>query len=251
MRPLRHNPDQFEAQLEGAFGLVPRLLARWRLARHAECRAGLERDAKAARELRRALPQFATPVALPARIGAALDQEGVPPGLATRGLRGRLPFAATAAAGLIAGLVLASLPRTGPVQAANWPQPLLDSHIRSMMGDHLTDVGSSDQHAVKPWLSARLGLSPPVREIEGFPLAGGRLDYLQGHDVAAVVYRRRQHVINLFAWPTSDADAPMTETSDRGFNVFQWRRDGLALAAVSDLNPAELREFVAHFVPLR
>ena len=79
---------------------------------------------------------------------------------------------------------------------------VIDSHIRSMMADHLTDVLTSDQHTVKPWLSARLDVSPSVRDLkdEGFPLIGGRLDYVDGHPAAAVVYRHAKHIINLFAW---------------------------------------------------
>ena len=125
---------------------------------------------------------------------------------------------------------------------------LIDSHIRSMMGEHLTDVLTSDQHTVKPWLSARLNVSPPVRNLtsEGFPLIGGRLDYVDGHPAAAVVYRRRQHVINLFAWSSAGPDLPMHTEARQGFNVVSWRQGDISFAAVSDVDMAELRDFAAH-----
>ena len=85
---------------------------------------------------------------------------------------------------------------------------MIDSHIRSLQADHLTDVLTSDQHTVKPWLSARLDVSPPVRDLkdQGFPLVGGRQDYVDGHPAAVVVYRHAKHVINLFAWASSGPD---------------------------------------------
>jgi anti-sigma factor RsiW len=114
------------------------------------------------------------------------------------------------------------------------------------MASHLTDVETSDRHTVKPWLSARLDLSPVVRDFaaEGFPLAGGRLDYIDGHDAAAMVYRRDRHIINLFAFraPGPAEDAPV-QTARDGFNVVRWRMGGLSYAAVSDLEMPQLLMF--------
>jgi anti-sigma factor RsiW len=115
------------------------------------------------------------------------------------------------------------------------------------MADHLMDVATSDQHTVKPWLSARLALSPVVKDLaaEGYPLVGGRLDYVDGRRAAAMVYRRDKHVINLFAFVSSDASdaAPKQDVRD-GFNVIRWRMDGLTYAAVSDVEAAQLHAFV-------
>jgi anti-sigma factor RsiW len=123
---------------------------------------------------------------------------------------------------------------------------VIDSHIRSLQGEHLTDVLTSDQHTVKPWLSARLDVSPPVRDLkdEGFPLVGGRQDYVDGHQAAAVVYRRAKHVINLFAWASAGkGDEPFREETRQGFNVVTWRHAGITYYAVSDVEADQLAEF--------
>jgi anti-sigma factor RsiW len=114
-----------------------------------------------------------------------------------------------------------------------------------MQADHLTDVATSDQHTVKPWLSARLDVSPPVRDLkdEGFPLVGGRLDYVDGHPAAAVVYRRAKHVINLFAWASSGKDEPFSEETRQGFNVVTWRHADIRYYAVSDVEADQLAAF--------
>ena len=107
------------------------------------------------------------------------------------------------------------------------------------------DVPTSDQHTVKPWLSARLDVSPPVRDLAdvGFPLLGGRLDFVDGHKSAAVVYRHAKHIINLFAWAAEGPDTGFSETERQGFNVVSWRRGGIAYHAVSDLEADQLAAF--------
>jgi anti-sigma factor RsiW len=115
------------------------------------------------------------------------------------------------------------------------------------MGDHLMDVPTSDQHTVKPWLSARLDLSPVVKDYaaDGYPLVGGRLDYVQGHRAAAIVYRRDKHVINLFAFVSGErSDSPPRQETMDGFNVVRWRMDGLTYVAVSDVEVSQLLGFV-------
>lgn len=124
-------------------------------------------------------------------------------------------------------------------------QEVLDSHVRSLMADHLYDVPSTDQHTVKPWFDGKLDFSPPVVDLtpEGFELAGGRLDYISGRPVATVVYRRRKHVINLSMWP-DNSTAPLNAIFRNGYHLLHWNNGGLEYWAVSDLNPEELREFV-------
>jgi anti-sigma factor RsiW len=125
-------------------------------------------------------------------------------------------------------------------------QEILASHIRSLMPDHLTDVRSNDQHNVKPWFNGRLDFSPTVPRLDpqGFPLLGGRVDYVGGRPVAVVVYGRRQHVINVFSWPTTDGDAGVTSAASHGYHTLRWREGGVERWAVSDLNAAELGQFV-------
>ena len=114
------------------------------------------------------------------------------------------------------------------------------------MADHLTDIASSDRHTVKPWFNGRIDVAPPVNDFtaRGFPLIGGRLDYLDRRPVAALVYRRSQHVINLFVWPAGgDAPAQAGPASLNGFNMRQWTDGSMRFWAVSDLNAADLAAF--------
>ena len=121
---------------------------------------------------------------------------------------------------------------------------VVDAHARSLLQDHLLDVVSTDQHTVKPWFAGKLDYSPPVRDLQaqGFVLLGGRVDYVDGRAVAALVYQRRQHRINLFVWPAHDGSLPRAPASVNGFHTVAWERDGMVFWAVSDLNVAELRE---------
>ena len=126
------------------------------------------------------------------------------------------------------------------------PDAVVSDHIRALQPGHLMDVVSTDQHTVKPWFDGRIDFAPPVKDFrsEGFPLAGGRLDYLDGKKVAALIYERRKHLIDLYVWPDgSHLDHSPTAGSRSGYNFLHWSQDGMAFWAVSDLAPNELADF--------
>jgi anti-sigma factor RsiW len=123
---------------------------------------------------------------------------------------------------------------------------VVSAHIRSLMADHLVDVRSSDKHTVKPWFDGKLDFAPPIQRLDGtdFPLVGGRLDYIDGHQAAAVVYRHGKHLINLFIWPTTAPDSPPIASTERGYNLIHWNRHGMSFWVTSDVSEDELRTFV-------
>ena len=124
-------------------------------------------------------------------------------------------------------------------------QNVLSSHVRSLIGTHLLDVTSTDQHTVKPWFNGKLDFSPEVKDFasQGFPLIGGRIEYVSDRSVAALIYRRRQHVINLFTWPSTSSDARESHFARNGYNVVQWSDATMTYWAVSDIAPSEVRQF--------
>jgi anti-sigma factor RsiW len=143
--------------------------------------------------------------------------------------------------GLDAALAMVTLLPPGADSVVD--QEIVSSHVRSLQPGHLTDVQTTNQHIVKPWFDGKIDFSPPVPELadQGFPLAGGRLDSIDGKTVAAIVYHRRLHTVNLYVWPARDS-AERSFVKD-GFAVSEWSRNGLRYAAISDISPAEVRQF--------
>jgi anti-sigma factor RsiW len=208
------------------------------------CEAELERLRALKATLAEPALRYAAPERLRARIVSALDAQarrGRRPAWRFRGLGGLIAgsgIAAVAAASLALVVVLPAL------SMASLDRQVVDEHVRSLLAQHLTDVVSEDRHTVKPWFAGKIDYSPPVTDLkaQGFPLAGGRLDYVDGKMTAALVYRRRLHVIDLFVRPAKAAYGQGV-SSRNGYNVVRWRQGGFEFWAVSDLNATELEQF--------
>ena len=189
--------------------------------------------------------RYVPPKSFEKQLRAALREE-VKQGPASRVNWWRWSYAGISlvAVALVAWAVVGTLTRQSSGELI--AQEVVSSHVRSLMAQHLTDVPSSDQHTVKPWFDGKLDFSPPVKDLtqQGFVLTGGRLDYIESRPVAAIVYQRRQHPINVFVWPARDQAKTAGQASVRqGYNLIRWTSAGMEWWAISDLNLAELQQF--------
>jgi anti-sigma factor RsiW len=235
---------QTQAYLDGELDAAESLKAEAHLESCAECQAlaADHADMKAAMAnttYHRAGPE------LRARISAALDAENKVIPLPTARKKDRFWLGAGSGAGgmaIAAALVFFLLLPTNAVVVSD----LAEAHQRSLVGEHLIDVASSDHHTVKPWFAGHADVSPPAEDFksDGFTLVGGRADYVHGARSAVVVYRHGAHVINLFAWADRGQSLPSSGTRD-GYRMVLWKQDDLDLAAVSDVDQGELASFVA------
>lgn len=215
------------------------------------CMAELERLGAVRDQVRQPGMRFTTPAHLRDAVGTMPDLAAATP--PARGPRLPSWLAPGVMGALAASLALfVALPQLRP--GADAPSPpaiereLVASHVRSLLAAHLTDIQTSNEHVVRPWFNGKIDFAPPVPELaaQGFPLVGGRLDYIAGRVVPAIVYRRRLHSVNLFVWPDRTTDARAERTD--GYSVLEWTQDGLRYAAVSDIDPADLARFRAAFV---
>ena len=189
--------------------------------------------------------RFNAPPQLTQRLFAALpaaQPEGLPAGIPSWWRTLAIGTTATAMA-----LLLWNLNSTFVSRGNNSAllEEVVSAHVRSLMADHLTDLTSTERHSVKPWLSNRLDFAPPVHDFasEGFSLLGGRLDYVGGKPTAAIVYRHRQHLINVFVWPSAESnDSPIRISNHRGYNSTSFKSGGMSYWTVSDLNSDDLHK---------
>jgi len=233
-----------QAYVDGELDAAATIEFEARLQRDAALRAACERLRELSLAMREKADYHAAPQALAERIRAALpDAPPRPRPRAARFFGANLlrPVAALAAA-VVLGLGI-GVAVMGPGEGEVIVREMVASHVRATLSDRLIDVASSDQHTVKPWLSAHLPFSPRVADLsgEGFPLVGARLDFIAGSPAAVLVYKRRRHTIDVFAWP---GQGPARAPSARyGFHVERFHAGGMEYWAVSDLNRKELQDF--------
>jgi anti-sigma factor RsiW len=221
----------------------------------ASCAAELE----ALRVMREAMADAGLKESAPAHLRARIEAALASPPRNTAGwlasriaswrdFLGGLTVGTALSAAVAATLVIAVIHNDATQRSTD---EVVSAHVRSLQAGHLTDVQTSDQHTVKPWFNGKLDLAPPVVDLtaQGFTLIGGRLDYIDGEEAASIVYRRRNHVINLFVTRHSGAEhGGATTETEHGFNVRRWTQNGLDFWAVSDINAGELDEFGQKFM---
>jgi mycothiol system anti-sigma-R factor len=232
--------------IDGELDAVRNLEIEQHLQQCAVCAQAYEADQALRRVISGNAQYFPAPADLRKRIQSSIRQVGkselIFPTMPWRWL------AVAASVAFVVILAWALIPRLYGVDAEQLvAQEVVSSHVRSLMVDHVADVMSSNQHTVKPWFNGKLDFSPPVKNLakEGFPLVGGRLDYLENRAVAALVYQRKNHFINLFIWPSSrDSNVNTKAPARQGYHLFHWSKSGMTYWAISDLNETELQEFV-------
>jgi anti-sigma factor RsiW len=234
------------AYFDGELDLVRSLAFEEHLKTCPQCAAELCEQQALRDSLRTAHLYEPAPDRLRARVRAALPAQARPQTVSTT-RRPLIEWLAIAAAILIAVFLgVKAIPDIGGQKQNLLAEEIVASHIRSLQPGHLMDVESTDQHTVKPWFDGKLDFAPPVVDLatQGFPLVGGRLDYIGRRNVAALVYQRQKHFINLFIWPEEKSGAKLPEVQTiQGYNVVFWSGKAMDYFAVSDLNSTELGQF--------
>lgn len=229
-----------EAYLDDELDAAERAAIERHLAECADCTNRYARLSKQKGDVKQAAGYYKAPAELQESIRRGLRREaGEAKRIATAPWR---PLAIAASLLLIVSASWNAVQMRTRATEAGLPDTVLNDHLRSLIGTHLLDVPSSDQHTVKPWFAGKLDFSPDVRDLanQGFPLVGGRLEYLEGRRIAALVYHRRQHVINLFIWPVGSSPRDESAISRNGYNLRHWASGPMTYWAVSDVSAPEL-----------
>ena len=234
--------DFLGSYFDGELDVNSTLQVRVHLASCEACSAALRRLHLQRDLIREAGLVYEPPAELEARIRKSL-QSDPRRSLNWRSLNWR-SWGAVAAALLLSGALSVRTMENRSRAESNLADEVISTHVHAMMTGHTSDVISTDRHTVKPWFNSRVDFSPPVKDLveKGFPLVGGRVDYLESRTVAALVYQRRKHVIDLYVWPVA-AGGSNGNRSSRGYSVLRWDSGGMSFAAVSDVSETELEQF--------
>ena len=242
-----------QAELDGELSAAEAVSAAAHRAGCAECQAAYRLIRASRQVMREQVSRHEMPARSRQHLVARLRQAEHAPSATGRKRPARQPalwqwlgLAASAGAAIGAALVLLlTIPGQRDLDDA-----IVDAHIRALQPGHLMDVASTDQHNVIPWFDGKIDFAPPVKNLaeQGFPLAGGRLDYVAGHSAAVVVYQFRQHPIELFVWPDPDtADSRPVSEVRNGYNILRWNQQEMMLSAISDASAAQLQVFVTRW----
>ena len=239
-----------ECYADGELDAVTSVTIEKHLEHCAGCRHALNRLSSLSLLIKEAAPYRAAPDRLLQQIrNLAPDRDAEPRRAESAWWQWLRPVALVAVAALVTWIAASQFnPSPVPKQLA---EEVISSHVRATLTGRAADIASSERHKVKPWLTSKLDFSPPVVNLEsaGFPLIGGRLDYLDRRPVAVLVYTRRQHKIDLFVWPDDEPRTVVTSQSlsKRGYQILHWNSGGMNFWAISDLNAPELKTFSEKF----
>jgi len=239
---------EVQAYADGELDAVSALAVEQHLETCAECRVLYDGIVEMRTALKRDARYYRPAAAFAQRIRSDIAREdihredGATRARATFGSRSFWTGAVggVAATALAASLALFVMLPSAQDQLAN---DIASAHVRSLLGTHLIDIASSNHHVVKPWFAGRTDFSPPVGDYgeQGFPLVGGRLDYIGGKRSAVLVYRHGAHVVNVFVWK-DDGSLSAGAKDVSGYHIVSWKEGGLFFCAVSDMEAGELRD---------
>lgn len=238
-----------DADTDGELDLVAHLA----LAEHRRgcpaCRQAAETAAARRHALRAGLTRHAAPAALRERLTGSFSAPVETPGLVLTARRAPAWWTASLAVAATLAIVVAYQAGRTRERRHDLFNEVVADHVRSLQEKHLTDVVSTDQHTVKPWFAGRLDFSPPVADLaaQGFPLVGGRLEYIGGQAGAALVFQRHKHVVNLMIWRAGESPLRRSSEEQFGYRSLAWSDSGLNFVAVSEIPKAELAAFADAF----